>query len=505
MDRADLKSIRDSLTDMPGSAFFSTWDFIVPDPWSSFSSLTCTSLGRVTALTLGPNLSGSLSPSISKLAHLTQIFIYPGLVTGPLPSRFDLLPLLILISLTRNSLTGPIPNSLSSLSNLHSLDLSYNQLSGSLPPFLTTLPRLRVLVLASNNIEEILYRLPPKSLVRFRAVSKRWNSLFNNKSFINKHLSLSRPQFIFLTQSKIYSIDIIDQTIHLRELQSSCRELNSEYGTISTCDGLLFCKYPFHWKKETALWNPWSRQVNLIKLSVDRDFTVFGLGYDNSGPQKVHKILLYYPHPEEVAIYECACHVLRYINTLEQDMYICDMSNEAKGWPHVSLNGNLYWIAYNRQTCEYFIQSFNFSNEIFKPVCLLPPFEDDHSWNEHLLAVWKGDRFSLLQQCFLTRKIGIWVTKDKADDKKEVVWINLMTLTAPNLPFLCNKMYGVSYFIYDKTLFMCCGDGISQPCIHIAKGDMCNKIQIGYGEDGWFSHCAYVPNLNSAPLEFQIE
>ncbi|CDY46891.1 BnaA01g27910D [Brassica napus] len=336
--------------------------------------------------------------------------------------------------------------------------------------------------------EEILYRLPPKSL-----------------SFINKHLSHSRPQFIFLTQSKIYSIDIIDQKIHLRELHSSCRELNSEYGTISTCDDLLFCKYPFLWKKETALWNPCSRQLNLIKLSVDRDFTVLGLGYDNSGPQKVHKILLYYPHPEEVAIYECASHVLRYINTLEEDMYICDMSNEAKGWPHVSLNGNLYWIAYNRQTCEYFIQSFNFSNEIFKPVCLLPPFEDDHSWNEHLLAVWKGDRFSLLQQCFLTRNIGIWVTKDKADDKKEVVWINLMTLTATNLPYLCNKMYGVSYFIYDKTLFMCCGDGSSQPCIHIVKGDRCNKIQIGYGEDGWFSHCAYVPNLDSVPLEFQIE
>ncbi|WZZ28855.1 hypothetical protein YC2023_012256 [Brassica napus] len=52
--------------------------------------------------------------------------------------------------------------------------------------------------------EEILSRLPPESLVRFRAVSKRWNSLLNNKSFIKKHLSLSRPHFIFLTKSKIF-------------------------------------------------------------------------------------------------------------------------------------------------------------------------------------------------------------------------------------------------------------------------------------------------------------
>ncbi|ESQ48162.1 hypothetical protein EUTSA_v10022092mg [Eutrema salsugineum] len=155
-DRAALESIRDSLTDMPGSAFFSTWDFTVPDPCSSFSGLTCNSLGRVAALSLGPNLSGSLSPSISNLTHLNQLILYPGLVTGPLPPRFDSLPLLRVISLTRNRLTGPIPVSFSSLSNLHTLDLSYNQLSGSLPPFLTTLPRLKVLVLASNRFSQNL-------------------------------------------------------------------------------------------------------------------------------------------------------------------------------------------------------------------------------------------------------------------------------------------------------------------------------------------------------------
>ncbi|XP_009145997.1 probable LRR receptor-like serine/threonine-protein kinase At1g12460 [Brassica rapa] len=153
-DQAALESIRDSLTDMPGSAFFSTWDFTTPDPCSTFSGLTCTSLGRVSALSLGPNLSGSLSPSISNLTHLTQLVLYPGLVTGPLPPRFDTLPLLRVISLTRNRLTGPIPNSFSSLSYLHTLDLSYNQLSGSLPPFLTTLPHLKVLVLASNRFSD---------------------------------------------------------------------------------------------------------------------------------------------------------------------------------------------------------------------------------------------------------------------------------------------------------------------------------------------------------------
>ncbi|CAH8360694.1 unnamed protein product [Eruca vesicaria subsp. sativa] len=354
--------------------------------------------------------------------------------------------------------------------------------------------------------EEILSRLPPKSLVRCRAVSKRWNSLFNDKSFINKHLCLSRPQFIFMTKSKIYSIDIIDQSIDLRELHSSCRDLNSEYGNINTWDDLLFCEYPFDSKKGIALWNPWLRHVNWIKLSVDRDFEVFGLGYDNSRPQKVHKILLYlsyFPQPQKIAIYECASQALRFIDTPGDNMHISEIDKRS----HVlSLSGNLYWISYNYLTGEYFIRSFDFTREIFKPFCLFP-FQVKHIKNEALLAVWKGDRLSLLKQCYLPRnEIEIWVMENKIDVKEEVVWINLMTLTASNLPNLSGMIYRVSYFIYDKTLFMCCDNGSRDPyvpcipCIYIAKGDMCNMIPIGSGQDGWFTHSAYVPNLNSVPF-----
>ncbi|KAL0837329.1 hypothetical protein Bca101_089219 [Brassica carinata] len=279
--------------------------------------------------------------------------------------------------------------------------------------------------------EEILSRLPPQSLVRFRTLSKRWDSLFNDKSFINNHLSLSRPQFIFLTKSKIYSIDIIDQRVTLRGLHFSCRDSNLQYRRITTCDELLFCKYPpFHSKMETALWSPWLRQANLIKLSVGKEFNV-------------HKLLLYHP-PQVAAIYECASHVLRYINA-PYEVHMPEIDRRS----HVSLYGNLYWIDSNLQTSEYFIQSFDFTREIFKPFCLLP-LQDNNCLNELRLAVWKGDRFSLLKQHFLTRKIEIRVTKNKIDDTEEVVWVNLMTLTATNLPNLFHKKYGVSYFIYDN-------------------------------------------------------
>lgn len=72
------------------------------------------------------------------------------------------------------------------------------------------------------------------------------------------------------------------------------------------------------------------------------------------GPQKFHKILLYTGYDRQrVAVYECASHALRFIETPNNNMHISENAKRS----HVSLNGNLYWI---RQTHEYFIQSFDF-------------------------------------------------------------------------------------------------------------------------------------------------
>lgn len=109
--------------------------------------------------------------------------------------------------------------------------------------------------------------------------------------------------------------------------------------------------------------------------------------------------------------------------------------------------------------------------------------------------------FSLLKQCYVTGTIDIWVTK-KNIDGEEVVWTNLMTFPRTNLPKLVNKICGISYFIFDKTLIICCGDGqLGAACIYILRGDMFKKIHIDSGIIR-FSHCVYLPNLISVPLEF---
>ncbi|KAI4341921.1 hypothetical protein MLD38_026590 [Melastoma candidum] len=168
-DLPALRSLKDSLTDLPGSSFFSTWDFSLPspNPCLSFSGLTCSPDGlHVTILSLGdsslvrPALAGFLPESLSSLSSLTQLLLSPGIVTGPIPPQLGLLRHLRVLSLPRNRLTGPIPPSLASLRYLHTLDLSYNQLSGVVPAHLPSLPSLKVLVLSNNLLSG---HLPPVS------------------------------------------------------------------------------------------------------------------------------------------------------------------------------------------------------------------------------------------------------------------------------------------------------------------------------------------------------
>ncbi|XP_056850904.1 F-box protein At3g17710-like [Raphanus sativus] len=318
--------------------------------------------------------------------------------------------------------------------------------------------------------ENILSRLPPRSLVRFRAVCQRWNGLFNDKSFVNDHFSCSRPGFLFLGSPKNYSIDIMNA--------------NSIDPTI-----------------QLSLWNPWLRQFKLIEKNGTK-FHCCGLGYEITGGRsnKVHKILGSFdcvPAEEytRVAIYECASHVFKHID-LPQNKWLMFGAKE-----NVSLNGNLFWLSREAETNEYFIRSFDFSVATFKPFCLLPCKKDGDEYRDALLLqVFKGDRLSLLKQNCVTRKIEIWVTNKVVRREEEVVvWTKMMSLLTTNFPRLLKQVYRKSYFVYDKTLFVCCFEkSTSVPCIYIVREDLCKRIRI---DSGLFQccHCVYTPSLIPVP------
>ncbi|CAG7860705.1 unnamed protein product [Brassica rapa] len=352
--------------------------------------------------------------------------------------------------------------------------------------------------------ENILSRLPPPSLVRLRTVCQRWNALFNDKSFVNDHFSRSRPGFLFLGSPKNYSIDIInpnsnDPTTQSCELPLSAmpyQDLHYRCTTIKACDELLLFNNRYL-NGLSGLWNPWLSQFKVIKKD-GAQFNCCGLGYEIiDRTNKVYKILGYFdPDPEEeytrVAVYECASHVFKHIDLPENKWFMSEGVRDT-----VSLKGNLYWFSLYAETDEYFIRSFDFSVATFKPFCLLPCQKDDDNRDELLLQVFKEDRFSLLKQNYLTRKIEIWVTNTIY--KEEVVWTKMMNLPTTNFPRLFEQFYGKSYFIYDKTLFVCCCENsTSVPCIYIVREDLCKQIHI---DSGIFQccHCVYTPSLFPVP------
>ncbi|KAF8110627.1 hypothetical protein N665_0081s0057 [Sinapis alba] len=365
-------------------------------------------------------------------------------------------------------------------------------------------------------VGEILCRLPRKSLARSRAVCKTWNSFWEDKSFLKNYLALARPQFILRTKSHICSVDIIDLNDdgnHIVEVHDLTSDIPySIYKTsLFHCDGFLLSAIR---KKGFMIWNPWLREHKKKRLVEIHNFRFCGLGYDNTRPRPTGYKIFGYDFcfnttgklSLRVAIYDCKSYTWKFFNN--------DSCEQGWGLPQVdsivSVNGNLYWIAYHSVTRQYFIRSFDFSKNIFKTFCLLPcASEEDYGYTQ-VLSVFRGDRFSLLRQSYMTRKIEIFVTEHKTDGnyREAITWMCFMTVSIPNFPMLQHKCLDSqpSYFIDNddderrRRLFVCTCDETGHACIYIVKGDLFRKIPIDSMLDLWPSHLTYIPGFVPIPF-----
>ncbi|XP_058742230.1 LRR receptor-like serine/threonine-protein kinase ERL2 [Vicia villosa] len=164
-----LQSIRKSLEDMPGSDFFSSWDFTA-DP-CNFSGVLCDS-DKVIALNLGDpragaaGLTGRLDAAIGKLSSLAEFTVVPGRIYGTLPQTISNLKSLKFLAINRNFISGEIPAELGELRSLKTIDLSYNQLTGKIPPTVGSLPGLTNLILCHNRLSGSIPRFGSQALTR---------------------------------------------------------------------------------------------------------------------------------------------------------------------------------------------------------------------------------------------------------------------------------------------------------------------------------------------------
>ncbi|XP_012833178.1 PREDICTED: F-box/kelch-repeat protein At3g23880-like [Erythranthe guttata] len=154
-----------------------------------------------------------------------------------------------------------------------------------------------------DHIEEILSRLPVKSLLRFRCVSKSWRALISSKRFIKAHLEHSRKDTTNFTRHVIVSTSTPPGGIRLKHcslpplfcgLVADSSDVDfpitNRVGSVcirGNCNGLVCVVID---KKHIYLWNPSTRKfkemphadADVDSNSDDTTKAIIGFGFDES-------------------------------------------------------------------------------------------------------------------------------------------------------------------------------------------------------------------------------
>ncbi|ESQ47811.1 hypothetical protein EUTSA_v10022075mg [Eutrema salsugineum] len=304
--------------------------------------------------------------------------------------------------------------------------------------------RTRISNLPSELVEEILSRVPVKSMEAVRSTCKTWKSLSKDTIFTNKHIgkvaagSAIAREFVMIKDYSVHLISVnlyethnknnFDLSIHCQG-QLITRETSHHVCNIFQifhCNGLLLCVFKPFKNDSLVVWNPYLGQSRWIKLRNNNHIL------DCSDSWKV-------------------------INaTLDRDIKI------PYGNPGVSLKGNTYWYARVKGSQDCFLLCFDFTSEIFGPRLRLP-FDSSPECNVSLSAV-REEQLALFVELWDTNEIEIWVTNIIESDA--VSWSK----------FLSFDMKPLAYFIEFTSFF----SDISRKIFFIEEE---KKIAVVFGED----------------------
>ncbi|EYU40589.1 hypothetical protein MIMGU_mgv1a018709mg [Erythranthe guttata] len=139
-------------------------------------------------------------------------------------------------------------------------------------------------------IEIILLNLPAKSLLRFKAVSKSWNTMISDPVFVRNHLHQSKASnsqnlflcdFTFNYNSGKFCLVKIDEDRTLRSLDVLKSPRGFNMRVLCYCDGVLLFTSDDETPSgvEFVLWNPSTRTQTIFRLpfELNTDDKCYGL------------------------------------------------------------------------------------------------------------------------------------------------------------------------------------------------------------------------------------
>ncbi|KAI3753739.1 hypothetical protein L2E82_25800 [Cichorium intybus] len=290
----------------------------------------------------------------------------------------------------------------------------------SAPPPLATMSDY----VCEELILEIIKRLPPKSLLRFRSLSKSLCSYISSPDFINMHTFQSPQKILF---AHVNNSDNIVYTLHGEDELPLCLCPERGYIGITTTTASFPCKPSFRivgscngtfclrTEKHLILWNPSiRRKLNVPECECpeipvsERSFAMFGFGFD--------------PISDDYKIVRVSyAKVGSYVYAVKTGTW-CEISSPKPRFSFVAseaflFNGVLHWVVcvhdydkesqYNNLPDDY-ILTFDLSTHVFGIIPLHGP--PRHSFSTGLTTI--QDSLALISYGTDIDDTWIWVWRD---------------------------------------------------------------------------------------------
>ncbi|XP_071721010.1 F-box/kelch-repeat protein At3g06240-like isoform X2 [Rutidosis leptorrhynchoides] len=235
--------------------------------------------------------------------------------------------------------------------------------------------------LPPDLIEAILLVLPPKSLGRFKSVSKQWNSLISSPNFIktliqkfNKNNPNPDPTHLILHPNvrginSLYSLDIKQLNNQTTPATLTAKPLNLQepcYRILGSCNGLVLANDEHD---NLYLVNPTTRNTLKVLVGNNRSWVRYGFGYDlSTDDYKVISISI--PFKKTVSDRDPDTTFVR-VYSLRNDSWrnFPNLPNQLHDYcsgqrPGVLFNSNLHFIVGGRRL-RVAIAAFSLADEEF--------------------------------------------------------------------------------------------------------------------------------------------
>jgi len=244
---------------------------------------------------------------------------------------------------------------------------------------------------------EIFLRLPLKSLLRFKCLSKSYESLISNQTFVKYHLQRTQKNTNLLIQFTDYlkSFSLVNDDISLSTIVKDFdfgSRLKSKYKVVGSCNGLvclIAIKRPGT-KYLVCLWNPstksFSNKASLLVHSRSWSwgcppYDMFGFGYDSlSDTYKV--VVMNFKTSNNDSSKKSEVNVYNKRDNCRRNIQNFPGFGILTRNPGMYLNGTINWLATSNFDCDckipVYIVSLDLGNETYKQLSLPSCFDQAH-------------------------------------------------------------------------------------------------------------------------------